>query len=110
MNIFKHIRAITLCLCLIILTACGSEIETETNSGDFNEGGLTATDSAIQAENTGSPVDGSETVTVLAKSNNTVSDIEKKAVLDELGAEMDGLLNTINEIEANTIQDSELSF
>lgn len=110
MNTFKQIRAIALCICLIILTACGSNIEAGTNSGDNNDSVQSVTSSTIQVENTGNSVDGSKTVTVLAKSNNTVSDMEKKAVLDQLGAEMDGLLNTINEIEADTIQDSELSF
>jgi uncharacterized protein YcfL len=116
MNIFKHIKAITLCVCLIILTACGSNIESGTNSGSIDDSVQSATSSAIQgeaienAETTESSLDNSETVTVLAKSNNTVSDIEKQEVLDQLGAEMDVLLNTINEVESETIQDSELSF
>jgi hypothetical protein len=110
MNIFKQIRAIALCLCLIILTACGSNLEAVNDSGDINDGTQSVTASAIQGDNTGSSSDGSETVTVLAKSNNTVSDKEKQEVLDQLGAEMDGLLNTINEVEAESIQDSELSF
>lgn len=103
MNIFKQFRAIALCICLIILTACGSKLESVNDSGGINDGAQSGTSSAIQA-------DGSETVTVLAKSNNTVSDKEKQEVLDQLSTEMDGLLNTINEVEAESIQDSELSF
>ena len=110
MHILKQIRAIALCICLIILTACGSNIETGTNNGENSDSAQSVTNRAVQVENTVNSVDSSETVTVIAKSNNTVSDAEKKVVLDQLGAEMDGLLNTINEVEANTIQDSELSF
>ena len=51
-----------------------------------------------------------DSVTVIAKSNNTVSDVEKQTVLNQLGHEMDSLLNTVNDKNLDEVQESDLSF
>lgn len=67
-------------------------IENDEDKSAANEG---SSDSAISSANTNS----SETVRVIAKSENSLTDSEKQAIIEELSNEIDSLIEEVNNIE-----------
>ena len=117
--------SLLLCLCLFLLTACtGTTSSDSENQKSGNASGVSYeatagnqqndTDQAGQQGPTNlaneSSTNTQDSVTVIAKSNNTVSDAEKQTVLNQLGYEMDGLLNTVNDKNLDEVQESDLGF
>ncbi|MEI8216286.1 MAG: hypothetical protein WCF96_04250 [Eubacteriales bacterium] len=125
MNRSRTFFSLLLCLCLFLLTSCtgttSSDSENQT-SGNTNEVSNEATAGNHQSVanqtsqqvttnlTNGSVANTQDSVTVIAKSNNTVSDVEKQTVLNQLGHEMDSLLNTVNDKNLDEVQESDLSF
>lgn len=119
MNQLKRLLlAITLILALFI-TGCGDSKNpatqdelTPSENTEQSEAANTESTSASSVEKTNDsespsaiktdPTD--QGITVLSKSNTTITQAEKKKVLDELDAEIDTLINEMNEIDSGDIE------
>ena len=117
--------SLLLCLCLFLLTACtgttssdsenqtsgnANGVSNEATSGNQQNGADQTSQQGTTNLTNGSITNTQDSVTVIAKSNNTVSDAEKQTVLNQLGYEMDGLLNTVNDKNLDEVQESDLGF
>jgi|GEM_PF-5139166 len=108
-----------LMLALLCLTACGTSSQTTGDSDNSSERSPTSEMTNAPDVNSGSdgneaivaddqPIAGENGATILAQSNNAITDSEKQKILNELNTEIDSLINSINALD--DVSDSDLTF
>ena len=109
MNRKSLIVIMILLLALLTLTACGKTEEAAKASDNPSTLPLSETTETLgtsqlpsdQADGTGNGA------TIIAKSNNAVTDSEKQLILNNLNSEIDNLINSINALDE--VQASDLT-
>lgn len=76
-----------------------SEQSITTAAADAEENGTMQENAA--ADSSAEPGTASENITVVSKSDSTITQAEKKKVLDELSTEIDSLLKEVNKADAS---------
>jgi hypothetical protein len=119
MQLGRYLIIGILMLTLLGLTACGTSSQTTGDSDSSGEVLSTSEMSSTSAVNSGSddneaiaaddqPIAGENGATILAQSNNAITDSEKQKILNELNTEIDSLINSINALD--DVSDSDLTF
>lgn len=122
MKKFRSAALIMIILNVLVLTACvkdekslsQEEIQSDTvieqttseSEGDKVDDSNANEESVENGQSVNETADNG--ASIVAKSNNTISDSEKKKILDELNTEIDSLIKNVNELE--DAQDSDLTY
>ena len=114
MNRKSLIVIMILLLALLTLTACGKTEEAAKASdhpstspvSETTETGISGTTQASGSQT--ETVNTGNGATIIAKSNNAVTDSEKQKILTNLNSEIDNLINSINALD--DVQASDLTF